>query len=101
MKADVQLSVINICRSRRKCSYTRGNMRLSIDINLEDHKRLKATAKMLKIPIQEIVYDLIHNSLYINNIPNEETLKAMENVESGKNLTCCKDIEELFARLGD
>jgi hypothetical protein len=35
-----------------------------------------------------------------DGLPNKETLKALQNVEQGKNLVKVKDLEELFKRLG-
>jgi DNA-damage-inducible protein J len=33
-------------------------------------------------------------------IPNKTTLKAMKDAEEGRNLTECKDAEEMFRKLG-
>jgi DNA-damage-inducible protein J len=33
-------------------------------------------------------------------IPNKTTLKAMKDAEEGKNLTECKDAEDMFRKLG-
>lgn len=32
-------------------------------------------------------------------IPNDETLQAIEEIEQGKNLVICKDADDLFRRL--
>lgn len=50
--------------------------------------------------MREIVSDWIHGNLYSQNVPNAETLKAIENIEKGKDLIESKDAEELFRRLG-
>jgi len=33
-------------------------------------------------------------------IPNKTTLRAMKDAEEGKNLTECKDAEDMFGKLG-
>ena len=38
--------------------------------------------------------------LYSANISNKKTLKAMENIEKGRNLIVAKDAQELFRKLG-
>ena len=74
--------------------------RMTIDLPREDHKRLKALAALLGKSMREIVTDWIHGNLYSDNIPNAETLKAMESIDKGKDLVEAKDAEDLFRRLG-
>lgn len=79
----------------------RGHLaRMTIDLPAEDHKRLKALAAVLGKSMREIVSDWIHGNLYSENVPNAETLKAIENIEKRKDLIESKDAEELFRRLG-
>ena len=33
-------------------------------------------------------------------VPNQETLKAMEDVDTKYNLTKCKDVEDMFKKIG-
>ncbi|MBI5893999.1 MAG: type II toxin-antitoxin system RelB/DinJ family antitoxin [Deltaproteobacteria bacterium] len=33
-------------------------------------------------------------------IPNKTTLKAMKDANEGKNLTICKDVDDMFKKLG-
>ena len=73
--------------------------RLTIDIPNEDHRRLKSMAAMLGKPMREVVCDLLHCNLYIPSTPNEETLQSMENVENGKELIVCDDIDDVFHKL--
>jgi hypothetical protein len=80
---------------------TKGNLfRMTIDIPAEDHRRLKALAAVLGKSMRELVADWIHGNLYSENIPNTETLKAIENIEKGKDLVEAKDAEDLFRKLG-
>ncbi len=74
--------------------------RMTIDLPIEDHKRLKALAAVLGKSMREIVADWIHGNLYSENVPNAETLRAIENIEKGKDLIESKDVEDLFRRLG-
>ena len=74
--------------------------RMTIDIPAEDHKRLKALAAILGKSMREIVADWIHGNLYSENIPNAETLKAIESIEKKRGLIEAKDAEDLFKKLG-
>jgi Antitoxin ParD len=74
--------------------------RMTIDIPVEDHKRLKALAAVLGTSMREIVADWIHGNLYSKNIPNVTTLKAIENIEKGKDLIEAENAEDLFRKLG-
>jgi hypothetical protein len=74
--------------------------RMTIDIPVEDHKRLKALAAVLGKSMRELVADWIHGNLYSENVPNEETLKVIDDIEKGKNLVESKDIQDLFRKLG-
>ncbi len=74
--------------------------RMTLDIPAEDHKRLKALAAVLGKSMREIVAEWIHGNLYSENTPNAETLKAIENIEKGKDLIKSKDAEDMFRKLG-
>jgi hypothetical protein len=74
--------------------------RMTLDIPEEDHKRLKALAAILGKSMREIVSSWIHEHLYSANMPNKETLKAIESVEKGQNLIKAEDAEDLFRKLG-
>ncbi len=58
--------------------------------------------------MRKIVMELINEQLLTHedeecpysHAPNKETLKALENVEKGKNLVRAKDAKDLFKRLG-
>ena len=74
--------------------------RMTLDIPQEDHKRLKALAAILGKSMKELVSHWIHEHLYSTNMPNKETLKAIESVEKGNDLVSAKDAEDLFRKLG-
>lgn len=71
--------------------------RITIDMPKVDHKKLKAISAILGKSMRELVIESIREHLY--KYPNKETLKAIENVENGKNLTKTKDINDLFEKL--
>lgn len=73
---------------------------MTIDIPLEDHRRLKALAAVLGKSMRDIVGEWIHGNLYSENTPNSATMKAIESIEKGKNLIEADGIEDLFDRLG-
>ena len=80
---------------------TKGHLsRMTIDIPEEDHKRLKALAAILGKSMREVVSEWIHKHLYSANSPNKETLKAISDVERGKDLVEADHAEELFRKLG-
>jgi ribosomal 50S subunit-associated protein YjgA (DUF615 family) len=74
--------------------------RITIDIPMADHKRLKAMAAMLGKSMREIVVASIEEHLHKVKIPNKKTLAAIANIEQGKNLVKAKDAEDLFKKLG-
>ena len=79
----------------------RNNMsRITIDIPKEAHRRLKAVAAIEGRSMREIVIESIEDHIYGVNIPNEETLKAIEETEKGKGLVKAKNLEDLFKKLG-
>ena len=74
--------------------------RLSIDIPKEEYKIFKAKAAITGLSMREIISRNIHEFIYGPHIPNEETKKAIEDSEKGIGLTYCKDIDDLFKKLG-
>ena len=74
--------------------------RMTLDLPEEDHKRLKALAAILGKSMRELVSNWIHEHLYSTNLPNRETLQAIESVEKGKDLIEAKDADDLFRKLG-
>ena len=74
--------------------------RMTIDLPVEDHKRLKTLAAILGKSMRELVSEWIHGNLYSENTPNSETMKAIENVEKGLNLIECEDEADFYRKLG-
>ena len=73
--------------------------RVTIDIPINDRKKLKMSA-MLGKSMREIILEAITTHLCSSNYPNKETLEAIQDVRNGKNLTEAKDINDLFEKLG-
>ncbi len=74
--------------------------RITIDIPIANHKRLKAIAAILGKSMKDIVVASIEEHLHNVKIPNKKTLKAIDNIEKGKDLVEAKDVEDLFKKLG-
>ena len=74
--------------------------RITIDMPKDDHKRLKMMTAMLGISMREAICGWIHSNLHQYDRPNEETLQAIEDIESGKDLFRCENLEELYMKLG-
>ena len=80
---------------------TKSNLfRMTVDIPVEDHRRLKALAAVLGTSMREIIADWIHGNLYSKNTPNAATLKAIDSIEKGKDLIASDNAEDLFRKLG-
>ena len=78
--------------------------RITIDLPVESHKRLKVLSSILGRSMRDIVVESINERLEMecsySHIPNDETIKAIEETRKGKNLVNCKDINDLFEKLG-
>lgn len=74
--------------------------RITIDIPVADHKRLKAIAAILGKSMRDVVMDSIKEHLHQVKIPNKKTLKAIANIEAGKDLVKTEGVEDLLKKLG-
>ena len=72
--------------------------RITIDIPIESHKRLKVMATLLGKSMREIVVESIEERL--NKYPNKETLKTIKDIENKKGLVEAVDAADLFKKLG-
>ena len=73
--------------------------RMSIDVPLKDHKRIKVLAAAEGATLREFVIECIHNRIYPEKQPNKKTRKAMEDARKGKS-TKAKDFDDLCNQLG-
>jgi len=76
--------------------------RINIEIPNEEHQRLKIFAAASSISIKELVLSAIKEkiSFQLNEKPNEITLKAFEETDTGSGLTKHHSIADLFIDLG-
>lgn len=75
--------------------------RMSIDVPLKDHKRIKMLAAAEGISIREFVVDCIANKIYPEKEkhPNKITRKAMGDARKRKTVKA-KDFNDLCKQLG-
>jgi len=73
--------------------------RMSIDVPLKDHKRIKVLAAAEGASIREFVIECIHERIYPEKIPNKKTRKAMEDARKGKTKKA-KNFDDLCEQLG-
>lgn len=76
--------------------------RINIEIPNEEHQKLKIIAAAISIPIKNLVIDAIKEkiSFELNKVPNETTLQAFKEAETGVGLTRHKSLTSLFDDLG-
>ena len=81
--------------------------RITVDIPKVSHKRLKAMAALEGKSMREIINNLIDRQFLENSqecpldhTPNKRTLKAIQNIENGKNIVKVKNVKELLKKLG-
>ena len=78
--------------------------RLTIDIPKRHHIKLKSIALITEKSMREIIIDAIESiditCLSSSHLPNKKTLKSIDNIEKGTNLTEVNDLRDLFKKLG-
>ena len=74
--------------------------RMTIDMPLEEHKKLKAMAAFMGMSLKELVLNCLRSHLLSDNEPNNETLKAFKETDEGIGLIRCKDFNEFVDKLG-
>ncbi len=73
--------------------------RMSIDVLLKDHKRIKVLAAAEGATLREFVIECIHERIYPEKRPNKKTIKAMEDSRKGKTVKA-EDFDDLCKQLG-
>lgn len=74
--------------------------RLTIDIPMEYHRRLKALAAVCDCSIREIVVQSIQEKIFFDTSSGQDVWKAKEgNGEEVREISS-KDLENLFSKLG-
>ncbi len=74
--------------------------RMTIDMPIQEHKKLKAMAAFMGVSLKELVLSCVRDHLLSQNDPNEETLKAFKETEKGKGIVGCDDFNDFVAKLG-
>ena len=79
--------------------------RLTIDLPVEEHKRLKTLSALYGKPMRDLILEALKKSYREEgsnsiNVPNYETIKAIEEAERGEGIVKCSSIEDLFKKLG-
>ena len=73
--------------------------RMSIDVSLKDHTRIKVLAAAEGLSVKEFVIECINERIHPEKKPNTKTRKAMEDARKGKTIKA-KDMAELYKQLG-
>ena len=75
--------------------------RMSIDVPLKDHRRIKVLAAAEGVSIREFVFECISEKIYPEKekYPNKTTRKAMEDARKGKTIKA-KDFDDICKQLG-
>lgn len=73
--------------------------RMSIDVPLKDHKRIKVLAAAEGATLREFVIECIHKKIYPEKQPNKKTKKAIEDTRNGKT-SKAKNFDDLCKQLG-
>lgn len=73
--------------------------RMSIDVPLKDHKRIKILAAAEGASLRAFVIECIYEKIYPEKIPNRRTRKAMEDARKGKTKKA-KNFDDLCKQLG-
>lgn len=74
--------------------------RMTVDMPLEEHKRLKAMAAFMGVSLKDLVLNCLRDHLLSDNEANDETLKAFKETDEGKGLIHCKDFDDFINKLG-
>lgn len=76
--------------------------RLSIPLSNEQHKLIKLSAIASGLSIKEYVLSRLLNrkAAFAVKVPNETTLKAMQDAEERKNLKTYVSVDEMLEDLG-
>ncbi|MBI3211224.1 MAG: hypothetical protein HYZ47_00865 [Simkania negevensis] len=75
------------------------NKRMSIDIPVNDHKRLKILADAQEITIRELVLNSLDPILHPKKEPNKNTKEAMKAAREG-HIFKATDLDDLWNKLG-
>jgi uncharacterized protein (DUF1778 family) len=72
--------------------------RMSIDISMKDHKRIKVLAAAEGVSLKDFVIECIHEKIKPEKVPNAKTRKAMDEARKSKTRKA-KDLADFFKQL--
>jgi len=75
-------------------------VRMSIDVPIKEHKRIKAIATLEGVTIKEFVTECVHEKIYPEKTLNNTTKKAIDDIRKKRNIKKAKNLDELFKDLG-
>jgi hypothetical protein len=75
-----------------------GTARLTIDLPIADHKRIKMVASLMDISMKDLV--LISVEIFMHKKLNKVTEKALKQSRAGKNVKKFENLDQLFDDLG-
>jgi len=75
-------------------------VRTSLDIPIEEHRKLKAMAAFRGISMKALILECLNIEIYSNNVPNEETERTLRESDQNKNIMHCKDFDDFRSQLG-
>ena len=75
------------------------NTRMSIDISLRDHKRIKVLAAAEGVSLKDFVIECIHEKINPEKKPNAKTREAMQEARKGRT-SKAKSMSDLYKQLG-
>ena len=76
------------------------SVRLSVDMNPKDHKKLKIIADAYGFTLREFVLNLLDPILHPEKKPNKVTKNIMKDAEKGINLIKYKNIDDFLDKMG-
>jgi len=74
--------------------------RMTFDVPITEHKKIKAMAAMMGVSMKEFVLDCVHAQVSKKKIPNALTRKVLKESDEGKNLVRYSSFEEMIEDLG-
>lgn len=77
--------------------------RVTIDMPKAMHKRLKTHAALQGKSMRELILDALELTdacRLSDHVPNKTTLKAIKDIEKGRNLVEVKNVKEFLKKLG-
>lgn len=74
--------------------------RLSVEIPMKDHRKLKILAEANGLTLRELVLIVLEPVLYPKKTPNAVTQKAIKDTKKGIGLKTYEDVDHLWEVLG-